>query len=141
MPRDETYFRMLAGGDWRGRVVEAGFVDNVAEWMAASDVMIAPAIDEPLARVGVEAQSMALPAIVSSDGGLREVVEDGVSGLVVDPDDFPAWVASVRRVLDDRAYAARLVAGGLAASAKLSVERHATAIETIYDRLYASRAA
>src|SRR5262249_36477014 len=99
VPRDELYFRMLAGNDWQGGVVQAVLVDNVADWMAASDVMIAPAIDEPLARVGVEAQSMALPAIVSADGGLREVVEDGVSGLILDPDDFAAWLGAVRRVL------------------------------------------
>ena len=135
-PRDERYFTLLASdGAWRNRLTSPGFVGNVAEWMAACDVMIAPAVDEPLARVGVEAQSAGLPAIVSSDGGLREVVEDGVSGLVVDPYDFEAWVEKVRQVLDDAALAQRLINGGLRAAARLTVERHADAIEAVYERL------
>ena len=136
-PRDDLYFKLMqSGGDWRSRLVSAGFVSNVAEWMAACDVMIAPAVDEPLARVGVEAQSVGLPAIVSSDGGLREVVEDGESGLVVDPNDFEAWVEKVRQVLDDAAFAQHLTDGGLKAAAKLTVERHADAIEGVYERLF-----
>jgi glycosyltransferase involved in cell wall biosynthesis len=134
-PRDKLYFQMLRDENWQGRVVLPGFVKNVGDWMAACDVMIAPAIDEPLARVGVEAQSTGLPAIVSSDGGLREVVEDGISGLVVDPGDFEAWVAQVRRVLDDPDFARALSEGGLRSAAKLTVERHADAIDMIYDRL------
>jgi glycosyltransferase involved in cell wall biosynthesis len=109
--------------------------------MAACDVMVAPAVDEPLARVGVEAQSVGLPVVVSSDGGLREVVDDGVSGLVVDPDDFEAWVDGVRSILDDAGLARRLAEGGLEAAAKLTVARHADAIEGIYERLHRSRAA
>ena len=105
--------------------------------MAASDVMIAPAVDEPLARVGVEAQAVGLPAIVSSDGGLREVVEHGVSGLVVDPHDFDGWLAAVRSVLDDRNLAARLAAGGREAAARLTLARHADAVEAVYARLLA----
>jgi glycosyltransferase involved in cell wall biosynthesis len=140
-PRDEKFFALMAGWKEPRRVVQAGFVDNVGEWMAASDVMIAPAYDEPLARVGVEAQSAGLPAIVSSDGGLREVVEDGVTGLVVDPHDLDGWVAATRRVLDDAELAARLRAGGLAAAAKLTPDRHADQIEALYDGLRTERAA
>jgi glycosyltransferase involved in cell wall biosynthesis len=140
-PRDNVYFSMLRGENWQGRVVSPGFVGNVAEWMAACDVMVAPAVDEPLARVGVEAQSVGLPIIVSSDGGLREVVEQGISGLIVDPDDFESWVKQVRRVLDEADYADCLARGGITAAARLTVERHADAIEQIYERLAGNRAA
>jgi glycosyltransferase involved in cell wall biosynthesis len=134
-PHDREYFRMLNDADWTGRFFAVGFVDNVNEWMAACDVMIAPAVDEPLARVGVEAQSIGLPAIVSSDGGLREVIEDGVSGLVVDPNDFEAWVDQVGRVLNEPQFARHLSQGGMLAAAKLTVGRHADAIERIYEQL------
>ena len=140
-PRDRDYFKMLEGENWEDRLVQAGFVENATEWMAACDVMVAPAVDEPLARVGVEAQSVGLPVVVSSDGGLREVVESGVSGLVVDPDDFEAWVDGVRSILDDAGLAQKLAMGGLEAAAKLTVARHADAIEGIYERLHGSRAA
>lgn len=137
-PRDERYFRMLAAEDWEGRVVAPGHVDNVGEWMAACDAVIAPAVDEAFGRVGVEAQSAGVPVLVSSHAGLREVVEQGVSGLIIDPDDFDDWLAKVRWVLDDHDLSQRLAAGGLLAAARLSVDRHVDAIETIYDKLLSS---
>lgn len=136
-PRDQTYSRMLEEGDWQGRIIINGYVSNVAEWMAACDVLVVPAVREPLARVGVEAQCIGLPAIVSSDGGLVEVVQDGVSGLIVAPDDFEGWVSGVRRVLEDGELARRLAQGGLAAASNLTLERHADNIEVIYDALRA----
>ena len=136
-PPDEEFFsaRKTAGG----RLVEAGFVNNVMEWMAACDVMIAPAVEEPLARVAVEAQLAGLPVIVSSDGGLREVIEDGVSGIVADPRDLDAWTSNVRRILDDDVFAARLREGGRRAAANLTIEKHVDAIEAIYRRLGVAR--
>jgi glycosyltransferase involved in cell wall biosynthesis len=107
--------------------------------MAAADVMIAPAYREPLARVGVEAQMMGLPAVVSSDGGLTEVVAHEVSGLVVDPDAFDAWIEAVRRVLDDGELRERLRAGGIEAAAKLTSARHADRIAALYGRLLGER--
>jgi glycosyltransferase involved in cell wall biosynthesis len=139
-PHDKEYFRMLRAEDWHGRVIAPGFVDNAPEWMAACDVLVAPAIDEPLARVGVEAQSIGLPVMVSSDGGLREVVEHGVSGLVVEPDDFESWVDGVGRILNRSDVMQRLSEGGLAAAAGLTVKQHADAIEAIYGRLAPGKA-
>lgn len=132
-PRDEIFFSMRTRVD--GRLIQPGFVNNAAEWMAACDVMIAPAVDEPLARVAVEAQLVGLPVIVSSDGGLREVIEDGVSGIVIDAHDIDAWEVSVRRVLDDVVFARRLREGGFRAAANLTIEKHADAIEAIYNQL------
>jgi glycosyltransferase involved in cell wall biosynthesis len=139
-PPDRDYFRMLREEDWGGRVVAPGFVDNAPEWMAACDVLIAPAVEEPLARVGVEAQSIGLPVVVSSDGGLREVVEQGISGMVVDPDDFEGWAASVSRILNRPDIMQTLSQGGEAAAARLTVKQHADAIEAIYDRLAPGKA-
>jgi glycosyltransferase involved in cell wall biosynthesis len=131
-PRDEAFYRMLGEEVWGGRLVLPGVVDNVGEWMAAADVMVAPAVREPLARVGVEAQSMGLPAIVSSDGGLVEVVEHGVSGLVVDPEPIEAWVAAVRSVLDEPELRQKLRCGGRAAAAKLTLDAHTDHIDRVY---------
>lgn len=132
-PHDRKYFQMLREEDWGGRVIAPGFVNNAAEWMAACDVLVAPAVDEPLARVGVEAQSIGLPVMVSSDGGLREVVEHGISGLVVDPDDFEGWVEGVGRVLNRPDVMRTLSEGGLRSAAQLTVKQHTDAIEAIYD--------
>jgi glycosyltransferase involved in cell wall biosynthesis len=92
-------------------------------------------VREPLARVGVEAQSMGLPAVISSDGGLTEVVEHGVSGLVVDPEPIEAWVDTVRRVLEQPVLRQKLRRGGRAAAARLTRDHHADHMDRLYHRV------
>jgi trehalose synthase len=54
----------------------------------------------------------ARPVVASAVGGLQDQVLDGVTGLVVAPQDLEAFGAAVCRLLDDRALAARLGAAG-----------------------------
>jgi phosphatidylinositol alpha-1,6-mannosyltransferase len=59
-----------------------------------------------------EASACGLPVIAGQSGGLAEAVQDGETGLVVDPDDPAAVAAAIRRLLDDQLLARRLGQGG-----------------------------
>ena len=59
-----------------------------------------------------EASACGLPVIAGQSGGLAEAVQDGETGLVVDPDDPEAVAAAIRRLLDDQLLARRLGQGG-----------------------------
>lgn len=59
-----------------------------------------------------EASATGLPVIAGRGGGLAEAVEDGETGLVVDPEDLDAVAAALRRVLTDDLFARRLGQGG-----------------------------
>jgi glycosyltransferase involved in cell wall biosynthesis len=70
--------------------------------------VVAPAYDEDYGLTTLEAMSFGKPLVVCSDGGgLPELVEDGVNGLVVPPDG-PSIGAAVRRLADDPGLAAQL---------------------------------
>ncbi|HWA31423.1 MAG TPA: glycosyltransferase family 4 protein [Rhizomicrobium sp.] len=120
----------------QSRLFRPGFVRPVEAWMSACDAIIAPAIDEPLARSVLEAQALGIPVAVSTDGGLKELICDGENGLLCDPFDVARWIGATRRLIDDRALAAALAEKGRAVVAKLSPACHAERVSTIYSRLF-----
>jgi glycosyltransferase involved in cell wall biosynthesis len=52
-------------------------------------------------RTIVEAYALGVPVAGSRLGGVAEAVEDGVSGLLVQPDDAPGWVRAIERLRAD----------------------------------------
>jgi glycosyltransferase involved in cell wall biosynthesis len=62
----------------------------------------------------VEALSVGVPVVTTPVSGIPEVVHDGVSGLLVPPDDPTALAAAIERVLSDVGLRQRLVEGGRA---------------------------
>ncbi|HEU0095516.1 MAG TPA: glycosyltransferase family 4 protein, partial [Rhizomicrobium sp.] len=117
------------------RLLRPGFMRPVEDWMAACDVILAPAIDEPLARNVLEAQALGIPVVVSTDGGLREVIRDGENGLLCDPYDLPGWIERTQRVLNDPMLASVLARNGRTAVAALTPDKHAERIARIYRSL------
>jgi len=59
-------------------------------------------------NVLLEAMAMGLPVVATQVSGIPELVEDGVNGLLVPPDDPPALAQAIARLLDDPALASRL---------------------------------
>lgn len=101
---DEGYFRdqvapvVAAAGDaaeYLGPVRR----ERLHELMAGAMAVLCPAQwDEPFGLVACEAHAAGAPVIAYARGGLREVVEDGVSGWLVPPGDVAAAVVGVARV-------------------------------------------
>ena len=103
-------------------VVFHGFVPNqrLEDLYAEADVFVLPAIvddrgdTEGLGVVLVEAMSFAAPVVASEVGGIPDVVQPGVSGLLTPQRSAEALAQTLLSVLSDPALAARLGAGGLA---------------------------
>ena len=55
--------------------------DELVALAAAADVAVVPSIYEPFGLVALEAAAVGTPLVVADTGGLREVVEHGVTGL------------------------------------------------------------
>lgn len=130
-PYDSLLNEKIESSGLQQRLLTPGFVRPVGNWMAACDVILAPAIDEPLARNVLEALALEVPVVVSTDGGLRELIR-GDNGLLCDPYDIPAWIAATRQVLDNVLFARSLATNGRATVSHLTPDRHADRVAAIY---------
>jgi len=68
---------------------------------ASSDLFVFPSRTDTLGQVVMEAQASGLPAIVSNEGGPRETVDDGLTGLVLPGTDVARWVQAIEQLLTD----------------------------------------
>jgi glycosyltransferase involved in cell wall biosynthesis len=100
--------RVVAEGGLRERVTFTGRVDNVEEFLRASDVFVFPSVFEALGLSLVEAAATGLPAIGARTGGIVDVIDDGVSGLLFQPGDVRDLAARLLTLLDDGALRSRL---------------------------------
>jgi glycosyltransferase involved in cell wall biosynthesis len=91
-----------------------GHRDDVAAWFSIGDVVAMPSLREPFGVAAVEAMMCERPLVASRVGGLTEVLEDGVSGLLVPPGDPVALGAAIAELLTDRDRAARIARAGRA---------------------------
>lgn len=83
----------------------------------AADVLVVPSRSESFGLVAAEAQATGLPVVAANVGGLRYVVEDGVSGLLVDGWDPADYGKALLRILESPMLREHL-AGGARRSAR-----------------------
>jgi N-acetyl-alpha-D-glucosaminyl L-malate synthase BshA len=100
--------------------VEAlGEQDQVVPLLSVSDLFVLPSAQESFGLAALEAMACEVPVIASRVGGLPEVVEDGVSGFLREPDDIEGMADAALSLLRDPALHKQF-----AAAALLRVRRH-----------------
>jgi glycosyltransferase involved in cell wall biosynthesis len=126
--------------------VTSEFTDHrtLREWYARAAVVAVPLVPTDF-QAGVttilEAMSMARPVVVSATEGQRDVVEDGVTGVMVPPGDAHALREAIERLLADPAERARLGANARAAvEERFSLDAYASSLAGHLEELAAARA-
>jgi glycosyltransferase involved in cell wall biosynthesis len=140
--KDEAERERVLAFALEDQVLAIGFRRDMPDVLAAADVVV-DLSSEGLGITGTIREAMALgrPVVASAAGGNPELVEDGISGLLVPPRDPAAVAAAVRRILSDPALAERLSTAGRERVVRgFSTEIRLDRIEEIYSRLIAGRA-
>jgi glycosyltransferase involved in cell wall biosynthesis len=128
--RDESITTQAADPAIADRVHLVGYRADAAVVAGACHAFVMPSVErEGLPRAVIEAMSQRVPAIVSSVGGLPELVEDGVSGLVVPPRDPAALANAIVTLASDRNRCERL-----GQAARKRIEEHFN-IDTTIDKI------
>ena len=89
-----------------------GETDRPMDAIAAMDVFVVSSLFEPFGQVLLEAMVCSRPIVASNVGGIPEVVEHEISGLLVPPRDPERLAQAILALLTDRDKAMRLVRAG-----------------------------
>jgi len=110
-----------------------GYREEAARYMPAFDLLAVPSQAEPFGLVTLEAMARGVPVVATWSGGSREIVRDGVDGLLVPPGDPEALAAALHRLLEDHeARAACGAAGPRRVAECFTLEHQVAATETVY---------
>jgi glycosyltransferase involved in cell wall biosynthesis len=105
-----------------------------------ADVFVLPTRADSHSVASVEAMAMGLPVVTTPVGGIIDIVEEGVTGFFVPPDDPAALAERIRQLRADRALRLRMGrAGRQRAEARFSLETIAATLVELMKRAAASR--
>ena len=108
---------------------------DVPDLLASFSVFAYPSRFEGLCLAVIEAQAAGVPVVATPVGGIRETVVDGVTGLLVRPDDPEALADAIVRLLGDPAFARRLAAAAREQAHRYTEERMVAETLAVYDSM------
>jgi glycosyltransferase involved in cell wall biosynthesis len=109
-PGRATLEEKIAQEPWKDHVTLLGHRSDVPNVLASLDALVLPSYaHEGIPQIILQAQAMSCPVIATTVGGIPEVVEDGVTGLLVPPRDSVALTEKISALLDDPKLSDRLV--------------------------------
>jgi glycosyltransferase involved in cell wall biosynthesis len=120
-------------------LIELGVVNNVAELIAASDIVVVPFLttygvaDIPLTVI--EAMACGKPVIATRVGGIPEIVQDKINGLLVNPGVPIEIEKEVQFLLEDRNKAREIGLNAARTALEYSVDNIVPKLEKVYEEL------
>ncbi len=135
-PRRRELETLVSDMGLEGRVILLGAVEDMGRELAGASVFALSSRFEGFPMVLLEAMGKGLP-IVSTDcpTGPRELIDDGRDGILVPPDDVPAFTAALLGLVEDADKRRRLGAAALEASARYDLHLIAARWETLLSEL------
>ena len=121
------------------RLTFAGHRDDVRALLGAIDVFCISSTYEGTPLALFEAMAAGKAIVSTAVDGCREVLEDGVTGLLVPPRDPPALAAAIGRVMDEQSLRRSLGENARTASSRYDIKTCVAAMEALYDEVLAER--
>lgn len=112
-----------------------GKVKNPIEALLISDLFMLPSESESFGLSALEAMAAGVPVVASTAGGISEVVEDGVAGILCPIGDVDALAAAALHLLSDPERLERFSLQALQSADRFHIERVLPEYERIYRRV------
>ena len=121
-------------------VLLPGFRTDILGCIKAFDLFAMSSVTEGLGTSLLDAMAAARPIVATTAGGIPEIVEDGVNGLLVPPRDAQALADAILRALADADLRRRMGDAGFArVNERFTVERMVAQTAAAYERIVAQR--
>jgi glycosyltransferase involved in cell wall biosynthesis len=117
------------------RVVFLGERSDIADILAASDILLMPFWQDGFGRVAVEGMAAGVPVVASSVGGPAELIRSGVDGLVLPPKSPREWSRALDRLIGDAEMLRQMGENGRRHAAEFTVEKHVEQVLAVYWRI------
>jgi glycosyltransferase involved in cell wall biosynthesis len=119
------------------RIIFTGERDDVSRLLSISDVFVLSSVErEGLSIAIIEAMASGLPVVSTLVGGIPEVVEDGMNGFVVAPNDDGALAEALETLIRDENLRKKMGANGRDTYLrKFTMRKMLLNLETLYDHL------
>lgn len=114
------------------RVRFVGWAESIADWYAAADIVALGSRWEGTPLSVIEAMAAGRAVVCTDVGGVRDIVDDGESGIVVPVDDQPAMTAALELLVSNENLREAMAGAGPEVAARFSAERLVGELETLY---------
>ncbi len=133
---DELYSQTRELG-LEGVVSFTGFRQDIPRLLKSADILVHASIQpEPFGRVLIEGMAAGIAVIGTASGAVPEIIEDGVTGLLIRPDDPASMAQAIASIIDHPARAAAIrAAGRRAVEERFSIRQYVHAVETVYEKV------
>jgi glycosyltransferase involved in cell wall biosynthesis len=124
------------------RILFPGFIADadVVPLFREAFALVHPAITEGYGLVLIEAMACGLPVIAAGASGPREILQDGIDGLIVAPGDSSALAVAMRTLLDDPARAESLRNEASVRVQNRSLDAMVARMQNLYEQLLSKNA-
>lgn len=118
-----------------GSVIFTGFAENAPRLTSSFDMFVLASLHEGLSIALIEALSLGKPAVVTSVGGLPEVIQTGAQGLVVPPKDSHALSEAILTLIRDPKLRTQMGVAALERASHFDIRNAVRRVHEIYEEL------
>lgn len=115
------------------KTIFTGFRRDIPQLLASMDVVVLPSEIDACSRVLFESMAMRKPLVAANAGGTPEIVQDGITGLLVKPGDSSEMAKCIKKLLDDKYLAEQYGnAGRKRVEMMFTIEKNIRETENVY---------
>ncbi len=136
-PLRQSYTQLVKKLGLENNIQFLGHRSDVEKLLAKAHIFILPSIYEPFGMAAAEAMAAGRPVIASNVGGLREIVDHGVNGLLFTPRSHHELAQHITKLLTDKELWTRMSQNAATKSALFKPEEIAEQYKEVYRKCLA----